>query len=162
MRMLRVRPSKRPTRSLCARLSLYLHSRSSPFVLCVLDVSLFALRARHLSLLPGFVVCRLPCVRVRALFVVLLSVCVRSLRVYLCVRSPQLPEGGICLDAADIQYGEDKLKRKYVFCILTPDRTYFIQASGDAEIQDWMQALKRITDACQKRRMVDYADPRLR
>jgi hypothetical protein len=72
-----------------------------------------------------------------------------------------LPEGGICLDGASIASGEDKLKKKLVFTLLTPDRTYFIQATSEAEMQDWMATLQNITDQAQKRRRVDFADPKL-
>jgi len=73
-----------------------------------------------------------------------------------------LPEGGICVDSADIQLGEERVKRKYVFTILTPDRSYFIQANNEAEMNEWMAALLSITDESQKRRQVDFSDSRLR
>ena len=74
----------------------------------------------------------------------------------------QLPEGGICLDGADIASGEDKLKRKSVFTILTPDRTYFIQCTSDGEMRDWMATLRKVTDKAQQRRIVDFADAKLK
>ena len=94
----------------------------------------------------------------------LLCVCCSvSLRLRLVlVRAVQLPEGGICIDSADIQCGEDKLKRKHVFTVLTPERTYFIQAANTAEMNDWMATLQRIADLAQKRRMVDFADSKLK
>ena len=58
--------------------------------------------------------------------------------------------------------GEDRLKKKNVFTILTPDRTYFIQAQSEAEMADWMQVLKAIVDVAQKRREIDFADSQLR
>lgn len=82
-----------------------------------------------------------------------------------CLLSPlllQLAEGAIALDAADIQFGEDKIKRKNVFTILTPNRTYFIQANSEQEMTEWMNTLQAITDLAQKRREVDYADSLLR
>jgi hypothetical protein len=49
-----------------------------------------------------------------------------------------------------------------VFTILTPDRTYFIQAANDAEMNEWMTTLRAITDLAQNRRQVDFADSALR
>jgi hypothetical protein len=72
------------------------------------------------------------------------------------------PEGAIVLDAADVQFGEDKIKKKSCFTILTPDRTYFIQAGNDAEMHEWLVTLKAITDEKQNRRPIDFADSALR
>lgn len=66
------------------------------------------------------------------------------------------------LTSAAIAYGEDKLKRKLVFSILTPDRSYFIQAASEDEMAEWIDALQRITDKAQNRRIVDFADSKLR
>jgi len=73
-----------------------------------------------------------------------------------------LPEGGICLEGADVSSAsEDKLKKKLVVSVITPDRTYFIQATSEAELSEWLTTLRRITDLAHKRRMVDFADPKL-
>ena len=66
------------------------------------------------------------------------------------------------MEYSDVGDGEDKCKKKNVFTILTPDRTYFIQAAGDAEMKEWVSTLQGIADHCLKRRQVDFADVALK
>ncbi len=53
-----------------------------------------------------------------------------------CVRAlgAKVPEGGVCLEGADVADGSAKVEKDHVFSLFTSSRTYFFQAPSGARI----------------------------
>jgi len=68
------------------------------------------------------------------------------------------PEGGLWLDECDISPGEDKLKKKHCFSIVTHGRVYFIIANSGQEMHDWMNIVHELIERSTNRQPINFAD----
>lgn len=69
-----------------------------------------------------------------------------------------VPEGGLRLDSlCSIAPGEEVLKRKFCFRIMTVERSFFLCASNQEEMQQWITAIESVIDKHSPKCNVDFS-----
>jgi hypothetical protein len=68
------------------------------------------------------------------------------------------PEGGITLRGAESGNGEEKVKKKFCMSLLTDERTFFLCAENETEMNTWITAINEVADRATKRAPVNFCD----